>query len=301
MDAGNSLFSKKGIYPPGTAEFINATAVAEIYTLLELDAVAVGLNDLSGGLDLLQETENRGLPWVSANLYGSDGAPVFPPFIFRKIDNLSVAIVGITGPSFVESEDFVIKDGAEVLADLLPALTKVSDLIILLSAMPLADTLGLIEQVPQIDIAIAADNRKGNVAPFFTGTTLVMQTGNRGRYQGILSVNWNGSPLGISTSKELLKLGKRFKSINLQLHRLQTNPWDAHSKTEKIRQLKEQRTELSEQIEDLEKELESGGDRNRVSTYGHQFLPLTVTGRTDPQIDVIIKDARKRIAAHSSK
>ncbi|NNF48206.1 MAG: hypothetical protein HKN69_15715 [Desulfofustis sp.] len=297
VDAGNPLFRKKGHYPPESDEFITAATIAEIYTLLNHDAVAVGANDLSGGLDLLRETENQGLPWVSANLYDNNGKPLFPPYISKTFDNLSIAIVGITGPSHSDSGDFIIKDGGEVLADLLPALDKVSDLIILLSAMPLEDTVGFIEQSPHIDLAIAADDTKGNIIPFLSGTTLVTQTGNRGRYQGVLSVHWNGSPLGMSTSKELLTLRKRFKTINLRLNRLKTNPSDANSKIEQIAQLEVQRLELIGQIENLEKGQKSWGDRNNVSIYEHRFVPLADTGRTDPQIDFIIKDTKKRLAA----
>ena len=301
VDAGNPLFSKKGYYPPESAEIINATAVAEIYSMLELDAVAVGLNDLSGGLNFLRKTAELGLPWVSANLYDNKGTLIFPPYISKNIDDLSVAIIGITGPSHSDSGDFEIKDGAEVLADLLPELEEDCDFIILLSGMPLADTVALIDQSSPVDVAIAADNAKANIAPFFSGTTLITQTGNRGRYQGVLSVNWNGSSLGMSTTDELQNLRKRFKSINLQLHRLQTNPWDASSKAEKIRELKEQRQALIEQIEDFERKLESGDYRTDVSTYEHRFLPLTSSGRIDPQIDYLIRDAKKRKAAARTK
>ena len=299
VDAGNLLFPRKGHYFPDSAEFINATAVAEIYSLLELDAVAVGVNDLSGGLDFLQETENRGLPWVSANLYSNDGTPAFPPYISKTLDGLSVAIVGITGPS--NSGDFIIKDGAEVIADLLPALAQVTDLIVLLSAMPIADTVSLVEQFSHVNVAIAADNSKDNIPPFLSGTALVTQTANRGRYQGVMSVNWNGNPLGISPTSDLLKLRKRVKSIDLRLHRLQTNPKDVPSKVEKSRQLKEQRSKLIEQIDGLEKKMKSGDKKNEVSTYENRFLPLTSTGRTDPQIDLIIRDAKKRIVARRSQ
>ena len=301
VDAGNPLFSKNGHYPPESAQIINATAVAEIYAMLGLDAVAVGLNDLSGGLDFLRKTAELGLPWVSANLHDNEGALIFPPYISKNIDNLSVAIIGITGPSHSDADDFEIKDGAEALADLLPELEEGFDFIILLSGLPLAETAALIDQPSPVDVAITADNAKENIAPFFSNTTLITQTGNRGRYQGVLSMNWNGSPLGVNTSDKLMNLRKRFKSINLQLHRLQTNPWDASSKAEKIRELKEQRDGLIEQIEDLERELESGDYRNDVSTYEYRFIPLSNSGRIDPQIDYLIKDAKKRKSAARTK
>ena len=116
VDAGNSLFAKNGRFKPESAEQINARAVAEVYLLLGFDALAVGGGDLSAGLELLRETADQGLPWISANLYDSNDKPVFAPFIVKEIDNLSVAIVGITGPEPMQSGDFVIKDGASVLA-----------------------------------------------------------------------------------------------------------------------------------------------------------------------------------------
>ena len=235
VDAGNALFRNKAHYPPGTAQFINASAVAEIYTMLGLDAVAVGLSDLSGGLDLLRETGKKGLPWISANLYEHDGTPVFPPFISKAIDNISVAVVGVTAHSDADSADFVIKDGAEALAGLVPMLDEEFDLIILLAAMSLAETSALVEFYPQIDIAVAADAAKDNIAPFQHGTALLMQTGSRGQYQGVLSVDWQGGP------------------------------------------------------------------RKNNSTFEYRFLPLADTGRDDPQIEYIIREAQKRISTQSSQ
>jgi 2',3'-cyclic-nucleotide 2'-phosphodiesterase (5'-nucleotidase family) len=301
VDAGNALFRKKGHYLPETPQFINAEAIAEIYTLLGLDAVAVGPADLSGGLDLLRETGTNGLSWVSANLFDGDGDAVFPAYISIRIDNLSIAIVGITGSSSIKSPDFIVRDAAAVLAELLPGLDHEFDLIIMLSAMSLAETNALIEKHPQIDIAVAADNGKANIAPFLSGTTLVTQTGNRGRYQGVLSIQWNGGPLGESSTSVLPDLRKRLQSTTAQLDRLLTKSGNANPKTERIAQLRAERTEIVGQIEDLEKVLESEGARIPGSTYEYRFLPLVNTGRSDPQIDYIIQDAKKRISALASK
>lgn len=271
VDAGNLLFRMRGRYGFGSAEYITAQAVADIYVLLGFDAVGIGPTDLSGGLGLVLETAEQGIPWTSANIYDHQDRRLFAPFRLKKIDDLSIAIVGITDPAAIESKDFVIKDATAVLADLLPELAKSSDLILVLVAMPTAAIIELVKQFPQVDIVIAGDTSKGNVAPFLTGPTLVTQTGNRGRYQGVLSMGWNGQP------------------------------WDAASKKDKVAQLQESRAEIIEQIEHLEKQQRSGTAANGVSTYENRFLPLSPRGRADPQIDYIIREAKKRMAAGGRK
>lgn len=301
VDAGNLLFRMRGRYGFGSAEYITAQAVADIYVLLGFDAVGIGPTDLSGGLGLVLETAEQGIPWTSANIYDHQDRRLFAPFRLKKIDDLSIAIVGITDPAAIESKDFVIKDATAVLADLLPELAKSSDLILVLVAMPTAAIIELVKQFPQVDIVIAGDTSKGNVAPFLTGPTLVTQTGTRGRYQGVLSVGWNGQPWSKDTAPSLVDLRKRLKSNSAQLHRLQNNPLGAASKKDKVAQLQESRAEIIEQIEHLEKQQRSGTAANGVSTYENRFLPLSPRGRADPQIDYIIREAKKRMAAGGRK
>ena len=301
VDAGNPLFRLRGRYGFGSVEYISAQAVADIYTLLGFDAVAIGPNDLAGGLVLLLETADQGIPWTSANIYDHRGQRIFAPFRLKNIDDLLIAIVGLTDPATIQSKDFVIKDATAVLADLLPELAESSDLILVLAAMPIAAIMDLVEQFPRVDIVIAGDTSKGTMAPFLAGTTLVTQTGNRGRYQGVMSVSWNGQPWGKDTASSLADLRKRLKANSAQLHGLQNNPLDAASKKDKIAQLEESRTEILEQIEHLEKQQRSGLAATDVSTYENRFLPLSPSGRADPQVDYIIREAKKRMAAGGRK
>lgn len=296
VDSGNMLFNKMGKFRPGSAEYITAAAIADIYNLLDFDAVGVGSRDLSGGLSLLIETRDKGVPWTSANLYDSNGNLLFEPYRQKSIDNLTIALIGITDPSPHLLEGVIINDPVSELTLLVDELTDSFDLILLLTTLPLRDTTRLVEQIPHIDIAIAADNRKGNIAPVPAGRSLVAQTGNRGRYQGLLTVDWNGQPLGQSSEFTLMGLRHRLKSINLQLSRLQNNQRDAASQKEKIAQLKKSRVGTAQQIEQLEKEINFDAAQKRFSTYECKFVPLTRTGRIDPQIDNIIREAKKRIA-----
>jgi len=249
----------------------------------------------------LLETKNKGLPWTSANLYYQDDKRIFEPYRSKSIDNLSIAIVGITGPTAIESNEFIIKDAASELTILLPELENSFDLILLLASMSLKDTLQLVEQFAQIDIAIAADNAKDNLAPLLSGNALVTQTGKRGRYLGVLTVKWNGGPWGKSRPAQLTDLRKRLKSISFQLHRLQADPAARTRNKEKINRLDDSRRQIKKQIADLEQAMQSGTVQKNVSLYKWNFLPLAYTGKTDPQIDYIIRDAKKRIEMGGKK
>ena len=295
------MFPRNGQFGFGSAEYITADAVADIYKLLGFDAIAVGGNDLSGGLGLLRESSEQGVPWTSANIVDDDENLLFAPYRIKSIDTISIAIIGITGPATVGSGEFVIKEPLGAVAQVLGELEDGYDLIMLLAAMPTGDTVSLVEHFPQIDIVIGADNGRGNLTPYLVDTTLITQTADRGRYQGVLSINWNGKPLGESRTTTFVTLRKRLKSINRQLSRLQQSPWDTASQKGKIDNLKKQRSEISAQIEHLEKEVDSGSPFPVVSTYEFQFLPLSPSGRVDPQIDSIIRDAKRRVAGSGKK
>ena len=290
------LFSKSGRFLAGSPEHITAGAIAEIYNLLGFDAIGVGSRDLSGGPSLLIDTRDKGVPWTSANLYDHDEQRLFAPYRQKSIDNLTIAIIGVTDPSPHAAKELIIKDPVSELTPLVEKLTDTSDLILLLSSMSLADTVRLVEQLPQIDIAISADNGKGNVAPITTAKSLVTQTGNRGRYQGVLSVAWNGQPWGQSNESISRDLRLRLKSIDQQLSQLQNNQWDAVSQKGKITQLKKNQAEITQQIEQLEKEMNSSTAQKEFSTYKGIFLRLNQTGTINQQIDYLIRDAKKRIA-----
>ena len=164
VDAGNFLFPRKGKFSPESKEVITAKAMAEIYNQLGFDAVAVGGNDLSGGLSLLLEAGNLGVPWTSGYI-SIRGQAWIGPFRRTQIGDLSIARAGISDPASVASTDLVIRKGTDVLDDRLPKLEESCDLILLLAAMSLPATVELVSQFPQIDIAVAADNAQGNVAP----------------------------------------------------------------------------------------------------------------------------------------
>ena len=60
-------------------------------------------------------------------------------------------------------------------------------------------------------------------------------------------------------------------------------------------------TTVAEQIEALAGQLASGKENQKVSTFEHRFLPLSKTGRKDPQIDKIIRDAKARLTGQDTR
>ena len=52
------------------------------------------------------------------------------------------------------------------------------------------------------------------------------------------------------------------------------------------------------QLEEAQSTMTGSSD---FSTYEHHFLPLNNTGRVNPQIDYIIRDAKKRMAMAKNK
>ncbi len=194
IDSGNLFFKNGGSYHDNAPETIQAGAIAEIYTALDYDAVAVGADDLSAGIDFLRTARDNGLNLLSANIYDGKGRHIFRPYRKRAVGSLTIAIVGITGPRLTAAADYHIGDPVAELTRLVSELEEESDLIVLLSSLNVQETIALVEPFPAIRIGISADRSKGNVGPVTAGKGFIVQTGGRGQYLGSLKIVYNGGP-----------------------------------------------------------------------------------------------------------
>lgn len=297
VDSGNLLFKQAGSYSLDTPAGITAEAIGAAYAFMGFDAVAVGPADLSGGITLLQESGEKGLPWTSANLSDQQGNLLFPAYRQTQVGDYLVGLVAITDPGAAAGLDYLIGDPEKALARLLPGLSETCDIIVLLSSLPDRQTRLLAELFRQIDIVIGGDRTKGNVTPFQTGASIITQTAGRGQYLGVLTVTWRNLGWGEPPAESLTREKARLKSINWQINRLTVaqgkNPqaYDA-----KMRELEKERSQSAERIALLNEKINSRSAAGQFNSYQHTFVPLANTGRVDPQLKQIVSRAKKKIA-----
>jgi len=96
LDAGNSLFQGKG--SPSPQERKKAGLIAAAYGHMGYQAVNVGSDDLSAGIEFLREIQRDShVPFLSANLLGQKGGkPVFKSHWVLNIGGIRVGVFGLT-------------------------------------------------------------------------------------------------------------------------------------------------------------------------------------------------------------
>ena len=213
------------------------------------DAVAVSAIDLTAGKEFFDSSAEDHYPWISANIFDSNGKALFKPYIVKKIGGITVAVVGITGPGSQSSQWAVITDWQESLHRQLQDLDSQADMVVLLSNLPSPDIRSIVQLFPQIDLIISADRKRGNLSPYISGNSVISQTQARGKYLGQLSIEFQKSGRWYSdNSRNIEALEDRIKSVNNQINRYQ-------KKSDKQRNTAGRAEKLTSVKKDLEQQL----------------------------------------------
>lgn len=183
------LFKRRNTDNALPQDVLSAEAILELYRIIGYDAMAVGPHDLTGGIELLVNSVVAGSPWISANLVTTEDRPVFPPWVIRHATGATIGILGLTS-AVPLPKGYKIDKWEKTLPIYIQELFPVCDFIILLSNLDTATNEAIAKQYPQIHLIISADQRKGNLPPSLVRNTLITQTHTRGKYLGILKVNW---------------------------------------------------------------------------------------------------------------
>jgi len=279
---------------------ISGEAIAQAYTMMRYDAVGVGPLDLSGGLEFLKQTEQKGLNWTSVNLLNEDGSTVFPAYRIKKIGDLTFAFIGLTKPTARKGVNYTISNGQDELTRLLPELSQSVDLIVVLSSLSLDSNKSLAEQFVDIDVIFGADTSKSTIVPFQAGNSLIMQTDRQGKQIGILTLDWKNLPWGEPVSTQLKNSRARLKSITYQVSRLKSKQSQNNTSFDgKIKSLEDEQEHLTEQIARLETKSQSENSAEDFSSYRSAFVPIPSSGSKDPRIEALVTEAKTRISKTS--
>ncbi len=281
LDAGNLLFKRPGISKGPNQERLTAETILDIYKGLNFDAVGIGPLDLSGSVELLQNSSNKGFPWISANLFDAQDKPLFKQWIKRKTGNTEIYITALTANSPTMPTDLKIQATETVLPELITKFKKdTSDpFIILLSTLTNDENRRIAEQYPAINLIIGADNRKSNISPKLIENCLLTQTEKQGKYQGILQITFGTTrQWGQDSAKQLADFQNKLGSLNWQLRRLEKKEKIAGNKDKyksTILRLNKEKEVINRQMDSAKLTLsqeETNGTTNDQFTY--RFIGL---------------------------
>ncbi len=247
--------------------------------------MAVGPHDLSGGLDILNTSVLAGSPWISANIITHDNKPIFPPWIIKQIDTGKVGIIGLTAPETI-SDEYRFADWQHVLPIYIEQLLLECDFIVLLSNLEDEQNESIAKRFPQIHLIISADQKKGNQPPRIIYNTLIAQTHTRGKYLGLIHVEW--SKIKIWQSVRDLSGVIRDQLTSLQERSDELKNSTIQAEIERQQMLAEQKRSLKLFQQDNSSEL--------TGTYSFRFLPLSEQVPELDEIERKVLEAKREIS-----
>ncbi|MDD2462675.1 MAG: hypothetical protein PHI97_01635 [Desulfobulbus sp.] len=174
---------------------ITASAVAQATRTMGGEIMGVGNLDLAAGIPFLTALHQPpAFSLLSANLVEpGTKKPLFTPVTWLKADDLRVAIIGLTDHHAVAGgEGFQLLPWEEVLEPAILSVQPTADFILLLSNYSMADNQEIARKFDTIDCILQAGHVIGNKIPTVIKNTLISQTDIRGKYLGVLDIQWNG-------------------------------------------------------------------------------------------------------------
>ncbi len=303
VDAGNLLF-KNALSETNEVDataLIVAHGIVRAYQAMSYDAVCPSSSDLSAGPAFFQQSTDNSFPWISANVYNQKGKLIFQPHIIKNLGELTVGIIGLTGNDGHSIDGFSVGDWRKALENEANLLEKRCDILVVLSSLTTHENREIQENFKRIDIIVAADARGANISSQTPQTSLLIQSGGRGKYLGKLDLigYGEGKWLPAASLAQLDQMKNRREAIDQQLMRLnqleeqQNNTNSGIS--QKIDRLHTYRQTLIEQQTRLTKELSE--DRGLSSkSFQSRFLPVTPISSTD-DIEIIVRDIKASITA----
>jgi hypothetical protein len=203
VDSGDLLNEDEEI-PESAAQAtkLKAELIAQIYNKIGVDAVNVGELDLALGVDYLKEfSKKQNFPFISANLVDAKGAPIFKRYIVKKVNGKNIGIFGVIGDtSEMAAKVSEISKGAASVQDPLKAaesvikeLTGKVDYMIALTHQGTNRDWVIARRVQGIDLVVGGHDKQKTKDPNEADKTLIVQSGEKNQYQGMLEVAMDGS------------------------------------------------------------------------------------------------------------
>lgn len=207
------LILDAGDYLQGTPYFEKFKGAAEIEFMNQAGyhIATVGNHDLDKGINhLLGLLKNSKFKTVCSNIFlEGESEPCFSPYQLFKIDNVSVAVVGIMGKDAWQSihpamrSGITLEDPSITLDRILPEIRPFVDVIVLLSHSGIVQD-RLYAENPLIDIIVGGHSHTFMEAHETIGNTVVFQASKYGHLVGKMDVQLDENKISVNSSVEYM-------------------------------------------------------------------------------------------------
>jgi hypothetical protein len=187
---------------------LKADLIAQVYSLIGIDAANVGELDLVLGVSFLKDLEKKyNFPFVSANLVDEKGTPVFKRYVVKKVNNRNIGIFGVIGDTSDMSAKVTqftngalsVQDPLQAAESVIKELSGKVDYMIALTHQGTNRDWVLARRVPGIDLIVGGHDKQKTQEPFEAEKTLIVQAGEKNQYQGMLEVTLDGTKTAHNT------------------------------------------------------------------------------------------------------
>ena len=298
---GGALLFKQAQLPEREAKAAQRTAqgIAQITKALTTQAIGISPLELAGGIEFLQQlARENSLTFLSMNLFTDQGTkPLFPPYLLTQAGEMHIGILGLTGPLPVHQKNNGLRTRPwqDTLSKNLQEIKDKCDLIILLSSLPEKSNREIAEAFDNIHILLQSGQNSSNLTPVSINNTLLLRTAGRGKYAGVLNINWNATRTwGTTAPDQLQKEQNRLDRINWQIGRMKKrlSSTDRGDNTQ-YQQLLKQKTASEHAIEDIKKNTKQETDT--PCSYENTFIALKTSLPEDKTIKAMVDQTRREV------
>ncbi len=181
-----------GVFPTvGSNRKIHAEVCLEIMSLMNYDAMNLGISELAFGIDFLQQqASNMTFPFLTVNLTGENTSSFLKNAIIKNVGDARVAILGamsIDEFSVQTMKNVKVLSSSAALKNEVSAISKDADFIVLLSQLSQEQLAALLDEIGEIDLVITCrySNEKADSPP---GRTHIVSIRPKGYELGYVKI-----------------------------------------------------------------------------------------------------------------
>lgn len=194
LDAGNRFgYTRMCYYFEGLIDM-------HLSNWLGYDAAGIGAMDFIFGRETLETRVGEAeFPFVCTNILdAATGKYLGEPFKVVEFDGFRIALIGLADPRIPDfyppgfTQGLTFREPEHVVSEWIPQLRSQSDVIMLLSSLPLEESIALADRHPEIAVIISGGQGATLQVPLKVGPTLIVQAGKWGMNVGLLKLTFEG-------------------------------------------------------------------------------------------------------------
>ena len=286
-------------------EAVTARGIAQAMQAMNCRAVGIAAQDLASGIDLLREIRDKQkLNWLSMNLVDSTTTQtIFAPSIDTRIGSINITILGLTDERANPGKTavYTILPWQDVLPKVIAEVDTRSDMIILLSSYPEAVNKEITQTVQGIDLILESAHGSSNQPPRKVEDTLIARVGARGKYVGMMRINWtDAGQWGKNFSEQIRAEQNRLDRISWQIGRMEKRAQKKDQKADqRYQHLLATKEQSVQKIKELKKtkELATG----EPCSFTNRFIGLKSSMPEDREIQAIIDQTTRQVNSLNRK